>query len=138
MTPATDPDCAALFKGVLDSPRDRLAKLVLADWLDERGEPVMAHGFRWCAAYGRHPEFTINGRVQSRRPKWESSRDYTHGGKWAPWWLPDIVGQSVAPTYKVGGELFEPGERPRMVWGHFAALAASLEEIAAVVRLPRD
>ena len=55
MTPATDPDCAALFKGVLDSPRDRLAKFVLADWLDERGVPVLAHGFRWCAAYGRHP-----------------------------------------------------------------------------------
>ena len=143
MTPATDPDLAALFRGVLDSPRLKLPKLVLADYLDERGEHVLAHAFRWCAAHGRHPHATANGsatgwfaghRGWRLTPRADRSR------------LPWAVAQHFDPASGVLNSHHSEsrgwyGPRDRCYatpWDHFAALAAALEEIAAVVRLPRD
>ena len=117
------PDCAALFAGVLDSPRDPLPKLVLADWLDERGEPALAHCFRWCAAYGRHP-----GRGDdplATRGAWRGAWVGEYSACEADHLLPPVA-REVAFT----------GRNYATPWDAFAALADALEAIAAVVRLP--
>lgn len=48
-----------LFAGVRLAPADPLAKLVLADALDEAGRPWVAWAFRWAAKTGRHPRATV-------------------------------------------------------------------------------
>ena len=114
------PDCAALLRTVLDSPRDPLPKLVLADYLDEHGEPLLAHCFRWCVAYGRHPR---------GNPRWTGgswSEAFTKGR--SPECLPLPVAQEVTGTRR----------NYTTEWDAFAALADALEKIAAVVRLPSD
>ena len=148
MTPMpADPDCAALFRGVLAAPSDPLPKLVLADWLDEHSKPVMAHAFRWCAARGRHPGHGFDGGPGSGRaatawmvlargkpltPKVDRNR--------LPWGL--AAHFAVPPGADGLRELrgwYGPRDRNWATpWLAFAALAAALEEIVAVVRLPRD
>ena len=117
------PDCAALFRTVLDSPRDPLPKLVLADYLDERGEPVLAHAFRWCAAYKRHPEY---GPAALAPGWWRSSTGHDEC-ELTPEFLPDLVAHAMPNAHDRGDH-----------WANFAALADALETLAAVVRLPRD
>ena len=124
MIPATDPDLAALFVGVLAAPSDPLPKLVLADYLDEHGEPVLAHAFRWCAAYKRHPEYLPE---PLHFPSWWQSSDAAPLSEMTPEFLPDLVANAMTNTHDCGDH-----------WANFAALAAALEKIAAVVRLPRD
>ena len=143
MTQPLPPDCNALFRGVLDSPRLPLPKLVLADWLDEHGTAVLAHGFRWCASYGRHPKrLTSDGPVPPTAwPLWSmcSRQDALPLAGLGHWFLPHTVAlETNTPEFKayLAGSHSDPAEV--VLWNHFGALADGLEKIAAVVRLPRD
>ena len=136
------PDGAALFAGVLDSPRDPVRKGVLADWLDDHGEPVLAHGFRWCAAYGRHPglgfdagpghgkaatAWMVLARGKLPTPRTDRNR------------LPWAVAMHFAHKHGAAGLRGWYGPQDRSwptPWAAFAALADALETLAAVVRLP--
>ena len=136
------PDCAAIFRTVLDSPTDPLPKLVLADYLDERGEPLLAHGFRWCAAYGRHPEWSrgsAGGKAASVSMTWSGVPYGLTIADYGPWWLPYCV-YEVLTMWPHYDRLSLARTLPRgpSAWEHFAALADALESITAVVRLPRD
>ena len=113
------PDGIALFATILASPSDPLPKSVLADWLDEHDEPVIAHGFRWCAAYGRHPN------CETRR-SWSWGESFAADQR--PDCLPDLVARIVVATPR---NFTTP-------WEAFAVLADALEELATLVLLPRD
>ena len=132
------PDCAALFRTVLDSPRLRLPKLVLADYLDEHGEPVLAHGFRWCAAHGRHPDISPDDPAPGWRALGRGKRMARAGPERLPW----AVAMQFALTPAGYSELRSwHGSRKWYAptpWLAFAAVADALETLAAVVRLPRD
>ena len=53
---AVEGDGSALWAGVLASRDDAAAKLVYADWLDDRAErPELAYALRWCAKRCKHP-----------------------------------------------------------------------------------
>lgn len=55
-------DAAALWREIEADPSPD-PKRVLADWLEERGElPDLAYALRWCAARGRHPHRSPQGR----------------------------------------------------------------------------
>jgi hypothetical protein len=66
---ATDLDPAALLEALhaaLDlDPSDAATRQVLADILEDQGDPAGARGQRWQALYGRWPV-----RVHSTRPPW--------------------------------------------------------------------
>jgi uncharacterized protein (TIGR02996 family) len=55
----------ALWAGVLADPSAGLPKLVLADWLEETGDPAFAFALRWCVARRKWP-----GRKAGRRCEW--------------------------------------------------------------------
>lgn len=50
-----DEKAMAMWAGVQAAPSNALAKLVLADRCDEIGWPRLAHCFRWCAKWNKHP-----------------------------------------------------------------------------------
>lgn len=49
------PTESALLAAVLDHPTDDMPRLILADWLEEHGRVVEAHGQRWQAANNKRP-----------------------------------------------------------------------------------
>lgn len=69
------PDEAA-FQSHLDShPDDHTARLVFADWLEERGDP-RAEGYRWLAITGRQPRVFGKSRLgvqYSCEPHWHDT-----------------------------------------------------------------
>jgi uncharacterized protein (TIGR02996 family) len=53
---ATVTEREALWRAVVANPADAAPKLILADWLQERGaEADLERGLRWCAANGKWP-----------------------------------------------------------------------------------
>ena len=52
---------AALWAAVRAKPADDLPRLVLADWLDETGDPATGAALRWCVARGKWPRTTKKG-----------------------------------------------------------------------------
>jgi uncharacterized protein (TIGR02996 family) len=66
-TAATDFD--ALWAAVPAAPMDQAPKLILADYLEERGrDPHLARGLRWCAANGKWP---VGPKYQGKKTKLE-------------------------------------------------------------------
>jgi uncharacterized protein (TIGR02996 family) len=62
MAKAMTNDFEALWASCLAAPRDQAPKLVLADWLAERGEdPDLEAGLRLCAYHGTFPHRTSRG-----------------------------------------------------------------------------
>lgn len=62
------PEFAALWATVCGAPPDAAPKLVLADWLQERGlDPDLGRGLRLCAARGWWPDSTRGGRRHEQR-----------------------------------------------------------------------
>jgi uncharacterized protein (TIGR02996 family) len=49
------PDLKALVVAAVRDPADALARRVLADWLDEHGDPATAYALRWMVRNGREP-----------------------------------------------------------------------------------
>lgn len=47
-----------LLQVIQNNPAD--AKLIFADWLEEDGQPDLAHAFRWSASHGKHPALCSN------------------------------------------------------------------------------
>jgi uncharacterized protein (TIGR02996 family) len=62
-----------LWASVYENLSDAAPKLVLADWLQERGSnQELEAGLRWCGTHGRYPYLV---RVHySRRPYWQFRR----------------------------------------------------------------
>lgn len=54
-----------LLAAIEADPDDALPKLVMADFLDDHGEPDLAYAYRWCANEGKWPEF------DRRRRDWD-------------------------------------------------------------------
>jgi uncharacterized protein (TIGR02996 family) len=70
-------DREALLRSVLESPGDDAPRLVLADWLEERGEPDRAEFVRLqCAYAGRGP-------TPAERDRAEALLE-AHGPSWLP------------------------------------------------------
>lgn len=89
---------------------------VLADWLDENGEPDLAFAYRWAARRGHFPRLTPKGRYAG----WSAPLRGQHKLAW-PHQLPRVVFARVK------------GGRSRSVEGAFAKLAAALAELRAAV-----
>lgn len=68
---STPRDAEDFFRAVLDAdPADAAARLLLAEWLDERGDSRAA-GYRWMARRRKHPYF-LSG---SERWSWTNLRN---------------------------------------------------------------
>lgn len=48
-------DMESFIRVVNKKPRDNFVRLAFADWLDEHGQTVLAHGYRWAVEYNRAP-----------------------------------------------------------------------------------
>ena len=80
-------DADALWSAVLASPSDDLPKLVLADYLEERGEDRDAAALRWCVARGRWPRITRRQAMFI----WYADSTLDHPGR------PDEVARAMLP-----------------------------------------
>lgn len=55
MTITLSPTLQGLRLALYTDPADQLARLALADWLDEQGDEEAAACHRWMAREGKHP-----------------------------------------------------------------------------------
>lgn len=123
---------AAFWQAVGLAPADPAVKLVLADWLEERGERpgdlVMAYALRWCAARGKHP-----GRDALGRWWWGREPDRRRGKNW-PHQLPALLFRAIPRSQLVAGpRCLSSGEHPAYpycVVGHY------LHELQTVTAIP--
>ncbi len=74
---AVSTDFAALWASVEAAPKDDAPKLVLADWLQERGErPDLERGLRWCVANGKWPrDAGVNKGTYLKRYWWVGPKE---------------------------------------------------------------
>lgn len=90
----------AFTKTVSADPGDRVGRLALADWLDERGDHRTAYALRWMVRHGKNPAHWDGG-------VWEWLWDRSK-----PWvskcrrrmpivgcWIPEIVGREMASRF---------------------------------------
>ncbi len=121
----------SLLQAVLDELDSHEPKLILADWLEENGGPVLAYAYRWAASRKLRPYRSPAGRSVwwGRRPK----RGRIVGG--APWanCLPGPIFDSLPRTKGC----FEDGRRfvSRGVPMAFEALAEALELLRKTIAL---
>lgn len=59
-----------LYREVLANPYDFVAKMVLADYLEENGRDKLAIAFRWAARHGRKPQRGTVWNAFGRRMGW--------------------------------------------------------------------
>ncbi len=93
---------ASLLAAVLDDPTDHVAKLILADWIEENGDGKRAWAWRWIASWGRVPGYEVEqpnyfwgcGGDEWKR---ESSQ------------LPITIYMSLSMTSGLGGKYFYDG-----------------------------
>lgn len=110
----------AFWNAIKVNPADHLAKLVFADWLQERGErPALEYALRWAGVRGRHPLVTTGRGLAS----WATLRKGQHRPVWAHQ-LPRLVHDRLR-----GGATFETHRRYAHVHAAFAALATALQGI---------
>lgn len=64
----TATDHAGLLDAVAADPDDRLSRLALADWHEERGEALEADCWRWLAASGKKPLYNPDGGTSKSPP----------------------------------------------------------------------
>lgn len=125
----------ALHAAVREKPEDDTARLVLADYLDENDDRVLAHAHRWMVARGLRPHFREwyldrSGRIVRRVPERFSWIWYSLGNH--PHWylergapehaiLPGIVFISRGTA---GFQMTFPSDRVAVHW-----LADALEQL---------
>lgn len=79
----------ALWAALKDG--DDTAKLALADWYAERGNPILAHALKWCVKRGHWPRVT----PKERAAVWQ--RAHTKDRKRVPHKLPAEVFDAFRP-----------------------------------------
>ncbi len=91
-------DADALWAAILAAPADDLPKLVLADYLDERGQERDAAALRWCVARQRWPRITRRQAMFI----WYADPSMDHPGR------PDEVARAMLPlTFLLVGQQCE-------------------------------
>lgn len=103
------------------APRDEMA--VLADWLDEHGEPDLAFAYRWAAGRGRYPIVT----PKRKWAFWSTLSRGQHKPAW-PHQLPREVFHWLKPSR---GKC-----RYRDVAMAFVRLAAALKRLRDCLSVP--
>lgn len=103
--PVWPEDFAGKVELIHETPAEKSAYLVIADWCDENGEPELARAFRWIG--GRHLVEVRN----SQRPKVEN-----------PYWTLDNLPAALAAVFP------QKADR-RTIPGLMADLATALEEL---------
>ena len=81
----------ALLRAILDDPADDLPRLAYADALEERGDPVLAHAYRWMAARGKRPHERMYYLHQDGDRKWRSKVPDAYRWAWWPEWTHSSV-----------------------------------------------
>lgn len=115
---------AAFWRALRDG--DDTGKLALADWYQERGNPVMAHALKWCVRRGHWPRVTPN-RGQAIWQRWRA-RDRKRPPH-----------QLTAPLFlSLGGPLDANEMRYRDLTLAVAALAFALDQLAILCRVPGE
>lgn len=122
-----------------DSPPDMLARIALADWLEERGED--GSGWRWLAESGREPRLTGDKKSFAWVPIRTISY-YSPHGKYlstpAGALVPDVLARSMATLYEQGLPPYPSREAAcESLAAAWAALGPELQAEARKQPLPR-
>lgn len=117
----------AFIRRIRTDPADLTARLVYADWLDERGDP-RGSGHRWLAEAGKVPRFYA-GCVYGGRPApwtwWGRATDVDFSVLMRPSYIPlRLLQLAHTHPYAAG-----PGWRARYV--DFATAYRALDAVAA-------
>ena len=115
-------DMAAFWRRVKDEPDNHTARLVFADYLDERFQPQLAFAMRWSGFRGRFPLVTPARRYASWATLLRGQHKPAHGHQ-----LPRAVFEKLKGS-KVGLHIRYAG-----VEYAFYALSVALERLRAVL-----
>lgn len=83
--PSNASEVEALWATVWAAPLDTTAKLVLADYLEENGDPDTGYALRWCVSHDRWPRLTRTLAI------WYTDPSQPHTGK------PEEVERALLP-----------------------------------------
>jgi uncharacterized protein (TIGR02996 family) len=115
-----------LLQAVIDHPTDHARKLILADWLEEKGNgAVLTFAMRWCGIHGRHPGYTPHRKFY----RWATLLRGQNNPAW-PHQLPRIVYAAFRPKpASMNGVRFRSAEQA------FVQLGRALEQLREAVAI---
>jgi uncharacterized protein (TIGR02996 family) len=114
------------FLAAIDSvPLDAAPKGAFADWLDEKGEPYLAHAYRWAGRRGFYPYVSPKKKAIWWGKRRRGHEDYFH--------IPKSVFDALTGQGK-SGRGGKPVRNYKSVLEAFADLAVALEKVRKEIR----